>query len=269
MKIFQKHRQLTLLVTTLICLSGSAHAMDCTLSHDASHGAWKASCGTKRIQSRWSGFIQGPLSGSKLTFMNGQRKRIIEGGILAPLSLLSEIPSCHLGEFAANETCKLISKKISLPLPFELTAYTQDPIAFTIITPSGSELKIFACGAGSEKKIDETAGLLHFKKTMNCTWNAPLTHSIAVNCKSSTGDGILEVNSGSIRCELRKKNTSEKLLVTDLMPVVCLNAIDPVACLEDNRVGFTTQAELRSKIKTAPPMKTTPNSKGAAGINGT
>jgi len=266
MRFFLKFRIGLLLGPAITC--GSSFAMDCTLSRDAFHDAWKASCGVKRIQSRWTGYIQGPLSGSKLIFSNAQRKKVIEGGILAPLSLLSEIPSCHLESSATNETCKLISKKISLSLPFELTDYSQDPIAFTITTEAGSDLKIASCGAGPDKKIDETAELLRFKKTMDCTWNAPLTHSLAINCKSPKGDAILEVNSGNIRCELRQKNQA-KALVTDVIPVVCLNAIDPISCLGDDRVSFTTQAELRAKIKAHHPKKSAPDSKGAAGINGT
>lgn len=267
MRFFLKYRFALIVGAAITCCP--SFAMDCTLARDASHDTWKASCGVKRFQSRWTGFIQGPLLGSKLSFSNSQRKKVIEGGILAPLSLLSEIPSCHLASSATNETCKLISKKISLSLPFELTDYSQDPIAFTINTEDGSELKIAACGVGPDKKTDETAELLRFKRNMDCTWSAPLTHPIAINCKSPNGDGILQVNSGNIRCELRQKKSQEKAIVTDVIPVVCLNAIDPISCLGDDRVGFTTQAELRGKIKAPQPTKTLPSAKGAAGINGT
>jgi hypothetical protein len=199
-----------------------------------------------------------------------------------------------------SSTCAQISKKIALPLPFELTAYTQDPIAFTIgsawdekskTIAHGSELTIAACGVGPEKKPDESAPLLYFKKTMQCHWNGPanaplvpdFSPTLAINCKAPTTGGVLEVASGSIRCENLPKPESSgtpnvPIVVSDPIPVVCVPAAgakiaagstDPITCLGDDRIGFTTQTELRAKLKPSRPTKKTPAVKGTAGTNGT
>lgn len=269
--------------------------MDCTLSRTHEDPTWKASCGLQRAGPRWTGIIQGPLNGSRLTFSNTHKQKHIEGGILSPLSMLSEIPSCNSDAATTNENCKAISKKISLPLPFTLISYTQDPISFTIGSQwdertksiaRGSELVIAACGIGPAKKPDETSPLLYFRKTMDCKWRDQTLNSavpdfsttLAVNCQSPVTSGILQVNTGSIQCELRQKDSKEKLAITDSIPVVCIPAngkpgtpesIDPITCLADNRIGFTTQSELREKRKAPRNTKTTPSARSATGANGT
>ncbi len=303
------------LLVALSFASKNAHAMDCTLAREPADVTWKASCGIQRAGPHWTGYIQGPLGGSRLTF-GGKKKKTVEGATLAPLALLSEIPSC-VGERADTvRVCALIAKKIALALPFELTAYVQDPIAFTIgsawdeksnTIARGSELTIAACGVGPEKKPDESAPLLYFKKTMQCRWNAPMADTLvpdfnptlAINCKAPTTGGVLEVASGTIRCENSPKTASvnpdlkmtpgpdaspdpaalpEPVVVSDPIPVVCIpskganntaGSTDPITCLGDDRIGFTTQAELREKLKAPRPAKSPPASKGAAGINGT
>lgn len=287
-----KHR----LVLTLLALvlSRSAGAMDCTLSRADTDPTWKASCGLQRAGPRWTGLIQGPLAGSRLLFSATQKRKSIEGGILSPLSMLSEIPFCNIAASAENETCKIISKKISLPVPFELISYGQDPIAFTIGSQwdagrnsilRGTELVIAACGTGPAKNPDETSPLLYFRKTMDCKWNDhPMQPSapdrnvtLAVNCQAPATSGILTVNTGNIRCEVRQKSPQAKPFLTDSIPVICIppqgksgstEPIDPITCLADNRIGFTTQTELREKIKTPGSRKNAPASKSSAGSNG-
>lgn len=263
---------------------GPTFALDCTVSHEEVDNAWKGSCGLQRGGPQWTGFIQGPLSGAHLSFANAKEKKIIEGNLLTPLSTLAEIPSCQSPTSISSETCKLISEKISLPLPFKLLAYSQDPISFTVGSQwdpkakkiaSGSELTIAACGIGNGKKIDETAPLLYFRKTMDCRWDKPPDHPFAVNCKAPATGGVLQVSSGNIHCELRQKKISESTVVTDLIPVVCIppgnaarKSLDPITCLGDDRVGFTTQTELREKMRTPISSKVLQSVKGASGING-
>lgn len=175
------------LISGTVLSAEKASAMECTLSYMNPKQAWTAACGLKRGDGRWDGYIQGSLSGSKLSFSDGKNEKNIEGGALSPIATLEDIPNCTDVSMNSKSKdpektdviakCKALAKSVGLSLPFSLERYSQDPAAFSLSkgwnkkgnkAASGTELMVPLCE--NDKKPEEGKDLQDFQKKMECSW---------------------------------------------------------------------------------------------------
>jgi|GEM_PF-5247935 len=161
----------------------SAFAMDCNLQYHSPDLAWTAACGISRTDGKWEGYIQGPLSGAKLSFRNSANQTVtIEGSALAgiPVANLEDLPFCANSPTGVlGQRCAKIAATIGLSVPFDLNSYSQEPSAFKLGSKwdakagkiaAGSELKVPTCDPKAEKVGKETDAIAEFRKTMDCHW---------------------------------------------------------------------------------------------------
>ena len=176
----------------VLSLISGAQAMDCDLAYVQPLRAWKASCGLNKADSKWSGYVQGTLSGTELTFEKEGQSKTVDGGVLAEIMKnVEEIPYCgaidpktklkNAPDPTQTFTCSKIASAIGLEPLFFLRKFTPEPGNFKLASKwdkgarkidARSELAVAVCVAESEKIPNETSELDDFGKDMECDWNA-------------------------------------------------------------------------------------------------